>query len=238
MMIKQQTEEMHVLYNSETVTQEFNEHKFYYFLQKDMMTPIEGTVKKFKKHEFLLNEKEMIDEIYFIQSGCVMAMKNYSRVIDFYTEADIVGFDCLLLTDLAAHSFKAITDEVIIMKYKKMEIIEKVLNAQEGYLYHYVHMQNQIKRLLAKEELLRLPSEKRIGFALLQIIRGCGGNSQEYSERVTFPKHINKGILAKYTNLNPNTVTTVLQKFQEESIIQVTQRTMHINVWKLQSKIS
>ncbi|MBC6316285.1 Crp/Fnr family transcriptional regulator [Listeria grandensis] len=236
-MMNQQTKEMHFLYNSETVTQEFSEHKFYYFLQKDLFSPIEGTIKKFKKHEFLITEKEMVDEIYFIQSGCVMAMKNYSRVIDFYTEEDIVGFDCLLLTDLAAHSFKAISDEVLIMKYKKSEIIEKVLNAQEGYLYHYVHMQNQIKRLLEKEELLRQPSEKRIGFALLQIIKGCGARKR-YSELVTFPKHINKGILAKYTNLNPNTVTNVLQKLQEESIIQVIQRTMHVNVLKLQSKLS
>ncbi|MBC1434917.1 Crp/Fnr family transcriptional regulator [Listeria rocourtiae] len=234
-MIRQQAIEMYSLYNSETVTKEFNKQKFYCFLQRDLSFPIEGTLKKLKKHEFLMKEKDTIDEICFIRSGCVMAMKKCSRVIDFYTEEDIVGFDELILTESAKHSFKAISDEVIIIKYKKSEIVEKILNAQEGYLYHYVHMQNQIRRLLEKEALLRLPSEKRVGYALLQIMSGSG---IQHKELITFPKHINKGILAKYTNLNRNTVTTVLQKLQEESIIQIKQRNMYINIVRLQSQFT
>ncbi|EUJ31407.1 Crp/Fnr family transcriptional regulator [Listeria cornellensis] len=237
MMKAPQTGEMQFLYNSDVVNEEFNEYKFYYFLQKDMLYPLQGTIKQFKKHEFLINEKDSINEIYFIQSGYVMAMKRSSQVIDFYTKSDILGFDGLLLSELAEHSFEVISDEVTIMKYKKIDIIEKILNLQEGYFYHYVHMQNQVKRLLEKEELLRLPSEKRIGFALLQIIKRYGEGNRR-SGIVPFPKHINKGILAKYTNLNPNTVTNVLQKFQEESIIQTIQRTMHINLTKLQSKLA
>ncbi|MBC1457862.1 Crp/Fnr family transcriptional regulator [Listeria newyorkensis] len=236
MMLEQQTKEMHMLYNAETVTKEFNERKFYYYLQKDVFPPLAGTMKRFKKHEFLMKEKDTIDEIYFIQSGCVMAIKNDSWVFDFYAETDIIGFDSLLLSHFATHSFQVISDEVIAMKYKKSEIIEKVLNAQEGYLYYYVHVHNQVKRLLAKEALLRLPSEERIGLALLQIIKGYRDRTI-HRGRILFPKHINKGILAKYTNLNPNTITTVLQKFQDQAIIQVIHQRMHVDIWKLRSKL-
>ncbi|WP_430535864.1 Crp/Fnr family transcriptional regulator [Listeria rocourtiae] len=236
MITGQQMEEMHFLYNTETVTKEFNKQQLHYFLQKDMLFPIEGTVKKFEKHEFLIKEKDVIDDIYIIQSGHVMAMRSSSWVSDFYKETDIIGFNGLLLQNFADYSFKVISDEVITIKYKKTEVVEKVLNTQEGYLYHYVHMKSQVRRLLAKEKLLRLPSEERIGFALLQIINRYRDRTV-YVGLIPLPKDINKGILAMYTNLNPNTVTTVLQAFRDESIIRVIQQTMHIDVWKLKAKL-
>ncbi|MBC1459234.1 Crp/Fnr family transcriptional regulator [Listeria newyorkensis] len=235
-MLETQTKEMYFLYHSEIVKEAFNTHKLYCFLQNDLLYPIQSRLKKLKKHDLLIKEKDISDEVYFIQSGCVMEKKGQFLVNGFYTKEDIIGFDSLLQTNKAEYSLEIISDEATIVKYKKAEIIEKILSVQEGYFYYYVHIQNQVQRLREKEALLRLHSaEQRIESALLQLVSGYWNR---HNELVPLPKYINKSILAKYTNLNSNTVTTVLQKLQKESIIQVNKRKIEINLIKLHAKLA
>ncbi|MBC1436008.1 Crp/Fnr family transcriptional regulator [Listeria rocourtiae] len=235
-MLESHVKEMYFLYHSEIVKEAFNTHKLYCFLKKDLLYPVQSKVKKLNKHDLLIQEQNISSEVYFIQSGCVMEKKGQFLVNGFYTKGDIIGFDSLLLTDKSEYSLEVMSDEATIVKYKKAEIIEKILSTQEGYFYYYVHIQNQVKRLLEKEALLRLYSaEQRIESALLQLVSVYWDRDNEVA---LLPKYINKSILAKYTNLNSNTVTTVLQKLQKESIIQMDKRKIEINLIKLHAKLA
>lgn len=90
--------------------------------------------------------------------------------------------------------------------------------------------------MMKREQLLRLPSEQRISLALFRL-------SQKYGKRILktnktiFPKPINKGMIAKYTNLNPNTITAVFQKLQAEKIVESMHRSMHIDLLRLEEKL-
>ncbi|MBC6316286.1 Crp/Fnr family transcriptional regulator [Listeria grandensis] len=228
--------EMQFLYNQESISTQFSKEKFRQFLQEDMIFPLTGVTKKYRKNDIIIPEGEVTNEIYFIESGNIAAMKEGEKVIDFYAKNDIIGLTDLLLDSQSECSFQVISNELILKKYDKENIIEKVINTQEGYFYHYVHMQNQVSRMMEKEELLRLPSEQRISLALLILGTEFGEETND-PDLLCFPKAISKGMIAQYTNLNPNTITNVLQKLEEADILFPARRAFHIDTFKLQIKL-
>ncbi|WP_149024005.1 Crp/Fnr family transcriptional regulator [Listeria grandensis] len=184
----------------------------------------------------MILEEEELNEIYFIESGHVAAFKDEEKIVDFFAKEDVLGLANLLLDSKSEYSFQVISNELIVTKYEKSDIIEKVINTQEGYFYHYVHMQNQVERMIEKEALLRLPSEQRISLALFQIVTKFGESTgKQHISR--FPKQISKGMIAQYTSMNPNTITNVIQKLEEEEIIHPLRRTIHVDMSKLEMKL-
>ncbi|MBA3927761.1 Crp/Fnr family transcriptional regulator [Listeria rustica] len=228
--------EMQFLYNQESISTQFSKEKFRQFLQEDMIFPLKGVTKKYRKNDIIIPEGEVMNEIYFIESGNVAAMKDGEKVIDFYADNDIIGLTNLLLDSQSEYSLQVVSNELITTKYDKENIIEKVINTQEGYFYHYVHMQNQVSQMMEKEELLRLPSEQRISLALLVLGTKFGEETNDPG-LIRFPKAISKGMIAQYANLNPNTITNVLQKLEEEDILFPARRAFHIDIFQLQIKL-
>ncbi|EUJ17208.1 hypothetical protein PGRAN_16227 [Listeria grandensis FSL F6-0971] len=227
--------EMHFLYNTKIVHEAFNKERFFRFLQDDSFSCAKKVTKEYSKHEVLIKEKEKNEGLFFIEEGYVMATQK-NRVVSLHTSGDIIGFEDLILYSHAKYSFKAISDKVRIIKYNKAETVEKILNAQEGYLYYYIHLQNTLQHLRTREELLRLPSEQRISLVLLRFALSYGMKNGN-TTKVWLPKYINKGIIAKYSNLNPNTVTVTLQKLEAAEIIESVRREIYVNVEKLQDKL-
>ncbi|AQY49749.1 hypothetical protein PWEIH_02027 [Listeria weihenstephanensis FSL R9-0317] len=234
--MRNKVEEMQFLYNQENIESQFSKEKFRSFLQEDKIFPLQGVKKKYRKSEIIIGENEEINEIYFIESGHIIATKDGEKAIDFFAGKDILGLTNLLLGSAAEYSYQVISSELVVTKYEKEDIIEKVINTQEGYFYHYVHMQNQVGRMMEKEDLLRLPSEQRISLALLSLGNKFGEETSD-QDMICFPKPISKGMIAQYTNLNPNTITNVLQKLQEEEIIYPVRRAIYIDAYKLEEKL-
>ncbi|MBC1457863.1 Crp/Fnr family transcriptional regulator [Listeria newyorkensis] len=228
--------EMEFLYSQESIATQFSRDKFHQFLQEDMIFPLKGVRKKYSKNEIIIPEGEVTNEIYFIESGNVAATKDGENVINFYAENEIIGLTNLLLDSHSEYAFQVISNELFVTKYDKESIIEKVINTQEGYFYHYVHMQNQVSQMIEKEQLLRLPSEQRISLALL-ILGTKFGEETNDQDLIGFPKSISKGMIGQYTNLNPNTITNVLQKLQEEEIIYPARRAFYVDIFKLEIKL-
>ncbi|MBC1434916.1 Crp/Fnr family transcriptional regulator [Listeria rocourtiae] len=228
--------EMQFLYTQESISQQFSKEKFCQFLQEDMIFPLKGIRKKYRKNDIIIPEGGTINEIYFIESGHVVAMKDGEKVIDFHAKNEIIGLTNLLLDSQSEYTFQVISNDLVTIRYDKESIIEKVINTQEGYFYHYVHMQNQISQMMDKEELLRLPSEQRISLALFTLVNKFGEATDD-PDLICFPKPISKGMIAQYTNLNPNTITNVLQKLQEEDILYPARRAFYIDTFKLQIKL-
>ncbi|KGL41289.1 hypothetical protein BMT55_03575 [Listeria newyorkensis] len=235
--MRQKVEMMTLLYDQRHIEKQFSEEKFQTFLQKDTIFPLEGTRKKYRKGDILIEEDDEVDDIFFIASGHLVATKNTENVIDFYAHQDVIGLSHLLLGSRSEYAYQVISNELTVVKYAKEDIIDNVINTQEGYFYHYVHMQNQVARMMEKEALLRLPSEERISRAIWKLGEKFGQSMQDDPDTICFPTQISKGMLAQYTNLNPNTVTNILQKLQAEDIIYSMKRTIYFNTYKLQAKL-
>lgn len=235
--MKQKLEMMSLLYNQRYIEKQFSEEKFQFFLEEDTIFPLEGRRKKYRKGDMLVAEEDEVDDILFIESGYLMAMKDEENIIDFLGPQDIIGLSNLLLGSPSDYVYQVISNELTVLTYSKADVIDKVMNTQEGYFYHYVHMQNQVTRMMEKEALLRLPSDIRISLTLLHFGNKFGERMQDTPDTICFPKQISKGMLAQYTNLNPNTVTNILQKLQAEEILFSTKRMIYFDTYKLQEKL-
>ncbi|MBC1604049.1 Crp/Fnr family transcriptional regulator [Listeria rocourtiae] len=176
------------------------------------------------------------NDVFLIEHGMIAATNGRNIVVDFFAQDDIIGLSNLMLGSTSDYIFVVLSDELTVIRYHKEDLIEKIMNTQEGYLYHYVHMQNMVNRLLARQELWRLPTEERIVIVLLELSRKYGQES-ENKNILCFPKQISKGMIAQYTNFNPNTITTILQKLQEEDCIYPVRSTIFIDMEKLETKL-
>lgn len=235
--MNKQVAEMNYLYNASVVEREFSTERLLQCLKEEHMYPIEGMIKQYERYEHMIKESESIEEVFFILSGCIIASKGKMRTPYLYGSQDIIGLENLTMESQSSYSFEVISDKVKVMKYKKEDVIKKLFNTQEGYLYHYVYMQDRFKQIVRREQLLRLNAEERVGSALIIL-------SERYGERIVsstifrFPKSINKGLLARYTNLNPNTITNVLQKLHQENILSRNQKGLYVDISILKAKIA
>lgn len=225
-----------LLYGEASISERFNEVKFHEFIREDKIFPIRGVRKNYSKQDILIQGVADENDVYFIEKGIVAAMLDEKIVVDFFTENEVIGLSNLTLGSKPDYIFTAISDEVEVIRYRKEDLIEKIMNTQEGYLYHYVHMQNMTSRLLDRQELLRLPTEERIMMVLLELSERYGEVSEGKS-MARFPKQINKGMLAQYTNLNPNTITTILQKLQEEEYIHLVRSSIFVDIAELEIQL-
>lgn len=228
--------DMDSLYSEASIVSQFSERRFRRFIEEDRIFPVRGVKKTFNRNDIILKASNDLNAIYFIDEGIVTGTIEKGVVVDFYTARDVLGLSNLMLGSDSAYTYQVLSEELVVTRYAKEDIIEKVMNTQEGYFYHYVHMQNLVKRMVKKEELLRLPTLQRISSVLLELGEKYG---EETSEKniISFPRHISKGMIAQYANLNPNTITNVLQKLQEEGFIYTIKSSIFMDKSKLEMKL-
>ncbi|MBC1457156.1 helix-turn-helix domain-containing protein [Listeria newyorkensis] len=154
---------------------------------------------------------------FIIESGHVAVLNAAGDIIDFLG----AGNEMVQVDSLGSYSFEVLSNELRVMKFDR--------NTMEA---------SQTSAALAKKEaLLQLPTEQRVSQALLHLGMRHGAETGDPA-LLRFPKAINKGKLAQYTKLNPNTVTKVLKKLQVEGVIYNMSREMHIDIFELELKVA
>ncbi|KGL37368.1 Crp/Fnr family transcriptional regulator [Listeria sp. SHR_NRA_18] len=228
--------DMNSLYGEASIASQFSERRFRRFIEEDCIFPVRGVKKTFNRNDIILKANNDLNAIYFIEEGIVTGSIGKGIVVDFYTARDVLGLSNLMLGSDPAYTYQVLSEELVVTRYAKEDIIEKIMNTQEGYFYHYVHMQNLVNQMVKKEELLRLPTRQRISSVLLELGEKYG---EETSEKniICFPRQISKGMIAQYANLNPNTITSVLQKLQEEGYIYTIKSAIFMDKSKLEMKL-
>ncbi|EUJ18232.1 putative CRP/FNR family transcriptional regulator [Listeria grandensis FSL F6-0971] len=229
-------QEMREMYSDVAVEDQFNTNELLNLLEDANISPLECKTIRLKKHEMLITEGDDSEHIYVIEEGNLMMTDCQSKMIDFFFEQDIIGLTKFLFNDQSKLSFEVISEELVVKKFKKEDVIEKIMNKQEGYFFHYQHMHKEIERMQEKEKILRLPTEERIGRALLLL----GNNYHNWKQKqsfLVFPQAINRKMLANYTSLTQNTITKVLQKFECSGLIRSNRRMIHIYPEKLEAGI-
>lgn len=234
--MKPQSVTFQSLYNIYTVEGEFNKENLLQHLKKDSTDPLEGIVTQCNKYEKIMCHSDVAEYVFFIVSGYMVASEGKRNITEFYGSQDIIGWENWILEQQSSYSFEVISDSATMIQYKKIAMIEKLLRMQEGYLYYYVHMQDRLAQMKSRQQLLHFPAEERVRMALFQLSKRHG-KSIPSSDMYLFPRALNKGLLAQYTHLNPNTITVVFQKLHREKIISAHDKVWHIDISKLKATL-
>ncbi|MBC1888720.1 Crp/Fnr family transcriptional regulator [Listeria booriae] len=158
-----------------------------------------------------------VDTSFIIESGYVAVLNVEGDVIDFLG----AGSEMVQVDSLVSHSFEVISNELHVTKYDGGTVAVNETSTNS----------------VSKEVLIHLPTEQRVSQALFQLGMRYGGETGDPT-LIRFPRAINKGRIAQYTNLNPNTVTKVLKKLQVEGVLYNTRREMHMNIIELELKVA
>ncbi|MBC1605518.1 Crp/Fnr family transcriptional regulator [Listeria rocourtiae] len=178
-----------------------------------------GSLEKTNGVEMKYSKNDIIsktDVAFVIESGYVAVLNADGDIMDFIG----IGSGILSLDALSSYSFEVISNELLVIQYEQ----DTVLSNEKDFI------------VPKKNNLLKFSSEQRISQTLFQLGRRHGTETGDPG-LIRFPKAINKGSIAKYTNLNPNTVTKALKKLQSEGVIYNRSRELFIDMFEMESRI-
>ncbi|MBC1212483.1 Crp/Fnr family transcriptional regulator [Listeria booriae] len=223
------TDSLEAFYQQKEIDDQFNSMKLLSFLRQNSILEIECQEVSFPKNKYLIETDEKSEYIYFISDG-IVAVEINNKIIDFKTTTDIVGFSELMNLDNSEFSYKSISKVVVAWKFKKVEVLDKLLNTQEGYLYHYHYLTKELHRLQAKEELLRQPSVEKIEKTLVYLIDKLGMDKKQglVGDFIEFP--ISVALLAQYIELHEATIYRKIKEMRAASIIYTEKQKIYIDV--------
>ncbi|MDT0111371.1 hypothetical protein QJV45_12890 [Listeria booriae] len=231
------------LYDITEIKEYFNFSKFAKFLCTNDIMPIPYETVSFKKNMYPLKETiptiGLEDEqpdtefIYIIESG-IATMEKDNIVLDIKASDDIVGFSDLFTFNCSNYSYKVISNVMNVVKFNKAHVVDKLLNTQEGYLYHYSYTLRERQNLEFKERIRREKAESKVVFAMHHLLGKLNLSNIEKSDLYTsFP--ITMATLANYVHLNVNTVSTVLHSLMKLGMVQIKNKQIFVNFRKIET---
>ncbi|MDT0110967.1 Crp/Fnr family transcriptional regulator [Listeria booriae] len=229
--------DMRALYHQDVIDSQFNPVKFLLFLRQDDVLKIDSERVTFNKNDYLVKERDYSEYIYFIEEG-VVTVESDERVIDFKATSEIIGFQDLMDFNNTNFSYKVFSKNLIAHKFRKIEVIDKVLNTQEGYLYHYHCINREMQELQIKEVLLRKNSIERIKSALIYLLKKFEKENQKsiINEFIELPITID--LLAQYVEMNHVTLYRKLKEMKNQEILYTKKQKIYIDIIALQSSLS
>lgn len=240
------TEAIKNLYDITEIKEYFNFSKFAGFLCTNEIMPIPYETVSFKKNTYPLTEivptggpdEERADTefIYIIESG-IATMEKEDIVLDIKASDDIVGFSDLFTFNSSNYSYKVISNVMNVVKFNKAHVVDKLLNTQEGYLYHYSYTLRERQNLEFKERIRREKAESKVVLAIHHLLDKLNLLNAEKSDLYTeFP--ITMVTLANYVHLNVNTVSTVLHNLMKLGMVKIRNKQIFINFEKIEVYIN
>ncbi|EUJ18236.1 hypothetical protein PGRAN_15882 [Listeria grandensis FSL F6-0971] len=228
--------ELCFLKNQEALEQKFSTDQLLRFLKDNTIFSNRSKTITLKKKDILIKEGEELKYIYIVKNGTILKSSHQNNTVDFIFSKDIIGLTKFLFNSKSEQTLQVVSDELVVERFHKADVIEKIINTEDGYFYHYLHMQKQLERQRAKEMLLRLPAELRVSKALL-LLGSHYDRALEQENILTIAKIITRKMLAHYTNLTQNTVTAILQDLVKKELIMTKQHSAHVYPKKLQNHI-
>ncbi|MBC1605517.1 Crp/Fnr family transcriptional regulator [Listeria rocourtiae] len=233
------------LYDITEIREYFNFSKFAGFLCTNDIMPIPHETVSFKKNTYPLRETihtgaeedERVDTefIYIIESG-IATMEKDNIVLDIKASDDIVGFSDLFTFNSSNYSYKVISNAMTVVKFNKAHVVDKLLNTQEGYLYHYSYTLRERQNLEFKERIRREKAESKVILAVHHLLEKLNLLNLKISDLYTsFP--ITMVTLANYVHLNVNTVSTVLHNLMKLGVVKIDNKQIFVNLEKIEAYI-
>lgn len=228
------TEYLKELYHQDEIDSQFNATKLFDFLRQDNILPIGCKKMFFHRNDYLISKGERSEYVYYIEDGLV-SMEGNDRVIDFKSASDIVGFQELMMFEKTEFSYKALSKGVIVWKFKKIEVLDKLLNTQEGYLYHYHYLTQELQSLQQKEIFLRKASAEKLEQSLIYLIKKFGTKSKTVYSTKFVELPITVVSLAQYIEVHHATIYRKIREMKKHNIVYTEKQKIYVNLEALKN---
>ena len=184
--------------------------------------------KRVKRGEQLFRNGDSFHSLYAIRTGffktSVGSTDGREQVTGFQMAGEIMGLDGIV-SDRHTCDAVALEDaEVCIMPFDRIEELSREINA----LQHHVH--KIMSREIVREHGVRLllgsmRAEERVAAFLLNLTQRLHARGFSQSELVL---RMTREEIGSYLGLKLETVSRTFSKFQEDGIVEVKQKNLHI----------
>ncbi|MDZ5757450.1 Crp/Fnr family transcriptional regulator [Carnobacterium maltaromaticum] len=194
-------EKIGILYNSEK-------------LINLLLNNIKFEILNVKKNEYLIKENTDNEFIYYTKKG-LLSMKKEKYIIDFFSSGEFVGLSELFMGTKSIMEISAITDSELI-RFKKADVISKVLSYQEGYFYYLYNMNQMMRKVFQKQENLMMTAEKRVVLSLVKLIERFG---EKTTQGFLLPKEFTNKLISEYVQCHLTTMLYIFKNLQASGAI-------------------
>ncbi|MBC6315256.1 Crp/Fnr family transcriptional regulator [Listeria grandensis] len=204
------------------VQEEFNPSQLLPILLDDAIFPIPNEQLVIGKTEELMLRTSDTDFVYAIEQG-VSALVLDKQIIDFVDENRFVGLHHSRQRLQSDFHVLALSKELVVRKFELTDVLAKIMNIQEGYLYHYHYMHRIYERYIQKIASLGEMNLDKV----MQTLRSIAlwyGDKEMYKEFTKIPICFTRNILANYMGISRTTLGTVLTALQREKLVFINER--------------
>ncbi|MBC6315253.1 Crp/Fnr family transcriptional regulator [Listeria grandensis] len=209
--------ELQELYAIDAIQEDFNPKKLLPILLNDAIFPIPKEQLIIKKSEELMLQVEATDFVYAIEQG-VSALVLNSQIIDFVSENGFIGLHHSKQLEHTDFHAVALSKELIVWKFELTDVIAKIMNIQEGYLYHYNYMRLIYDRYTQKIASMGEMNVEKVLLSLRSIALWYG-TGETCNGFIKIPTCFTRKILANYMGISRTTLSTVLTSLEKEKQI-------------------
>lgn len=198
-------EEISILYNSERLID---------MLLNDKSLQIRYETIKVKKGEHLILASTKSEFVYFTNKG-LLAMKKENYIFDFISVGDFIGLYELFIEETSILNVLGIKESEVL-RFKKKDVIFKMLSYQEGFFYYLYHMNRMLGKTINKQTMLVMSAEKRVIVALIQILERFGKANKE---GFLLPKEFTNKLISEYSKCHLTTMPYIFKNLQNYGAI-------------------
>lgn len=174
---------------------------------------------EFKRNQVIIEENRSNDMLYVLIEGVAAAYQSTSKedsILYFCGKNELIGFLQPEIDNQTLFGFRAISD-VTVYKFDHSYLLERINATSEPVrLIQQLYIAST-EALLWREQLLHLPTDKRLLAALLAIGEKFGRTEPDGSYLI--PYYFTQKILGSYLHIARTYVAINLQKLEKEGIL-------------------
>ncbi|MBA3926317.1 helix-turn-helix domain-containing protein [Listeria rustica] len=214
------------LYSSNNIQSDFQSKKLLEILLDDQIFPIKKKHIVFGKSDKIVltdgNNSSSI-YVYAVEKG-MGALILESNIIDFIGEDGFIGLHhSNFMNDSKLHA-ESLTGELVTWRFELQDVLAKIINMQEGYLYHYNYMRETYERYTMKLRAIGEDNDGKVAMLLYSIASWFGIEAEE-KDFVELPKIFTRKVLANYMGISHTTLSTVIRELARQGeVISKSQR--------------
>lgn len=201
-------------YSIEKIGIAYNSKKMIDMLLNDIYFKIPFVNMLVKRGELLVSQTERSEFVYFIKKG-ILAMKHENYIFDFVKSNEFLGL--YELSEQANSTFNVVAiKETEVVRFKKIDILWKVLSYQEGLFYYLHNMNKTLIKFSEKQNILLMSAEKKIIVSLVDLLERFGDSTKEGH---SLPKEFTNKVISEYTKCHLTTMLYVFKDLQHNNAI-------------------
>lgn len=209
------------LYSREIIETEFNKEKLYSLLLNNDFFEVKKQEIVLKKNDNITLRSGKVDYVYYISQGIAFTSIG-DQIMDFCGQGEFVGLVDNSSVKESEFYLNPLT-ELTVWRFKKSDVMAKIMSLQDGYLYYYNCMQERYQSYTNRIMLHEETDEQRTLIALHDIGEKFGRYIQSLN-RYVIPRTFTRTLVADYLGISRTKLSDILSKLKKEGRISLNER--------------